>query len=74
MTKEDKELIEEWVTKTSVSSGEVYILRNLIRKYIDPSCDICSTCPGQIRFAWIRLVEWWKLQNKNQWRFIKRKI
>ena len=73
MTKADMLLIEEYVKKTSMTSSEVKVLRTLIRKYIDPSCDICNTCPGQIRFTWVRLCEWWKLQNKEQYRFIKTK-
>lgn len=73
MTKEDKELIEVYVKKTSMTSPEVEVMKKLIRKYIDPQCEICSTCPAQVRFSWIRLCEWWKLQNQSQWRFIKQK-
>lgn len=74
MTKSDKLLIEEYVKKTSMTKSEAKVLRTLVRKYIDPSCDICFTCPAAIRFAWVRLSEWWKLQNQDNYRFIKQKV
>jgi hypothetical protein len=73
MTKEDKELIEKITKMTSMTSREVGDLERMIRKYIDPNCFICRTCSAQVRFSWIRLCEWWKLQNQSQWRFIKQK-
>lgn len=72
MTKEDRDMIEKYVNKTSLTSGETAKLQMLIKKYIDPSCWICTTCPTQIRFAWIRLRDWWSLQNKNNYTFIKK--
>jgi len=72
MTKKDKELIEKYVAKTSLSTGEIKELQRLIRTYIDASCWICGHCPMQIRFAWIRLKEWWSKQNVDSYTFIKK--
>jgi len=73
MTKKDKELIEQYVAKTSISTAEIKELQRLIRTYIDPSCWICQNgCPAQVRYAWIRLKEWWSKQNQDSYTFIKK--
>lgn len=65
MTEEDKILINKIINQTSMTSSEVSKLQGLIQRYIDPKCWICNTCPAQIRFAWVRLKEWWALQEQN---------
>jgi hypothetical protein len=72
MTKLDKNDIEFLLNKTSITTAEVKILQRLIKTYIDPKCWICDTCPAQIRYAWVRLKEWWSEQNVEYYQFIKK--
>jgi len=61
MNEIDKECIEIYKKiklLKSVSKDEILMMELFTKKYIDPKCKICSTCPAQIRFAWNRILNW----------------
>lgn len=51
--------IEYLIGLNRIKSTEVKELQELIRAFIDPKCSICTSCPGQIRFAQKRLATWY---------------
>ena len=51
--------IEYLIGLNRIKSTEVRQMQEMIREFIDPKCVICTTCPGQIRFAQKRLATWY---------------
>lgn len=58
LTIEDAKLLKEIIAYTKVDAHQVSIIQNFGITYIDKSIRICPTCPGQIRFAHKRVVDW----------------
>jgi hypothetical protein len=58
MDKEGYDIYQEIKKLKSVSKDEVLMMQQFTKKYIDPKCTICSTCPAQIRFAFNRIINW----------------
>lgn len=55
VTKEDLETIERLVKMTKMTTYDVRIMSNMIRKYIDNKCFICEHCSAQIVYGHKRL-------------------
>ena len=62
LDKEDKEVLK-YIQENKRKKIDVKILEAFIRKYIDPTCRVCPTCPTQVRYA-IRKFENWELNQK----------
>jgi NADH:ubiquinone oxidoreductase subunit F (NADH-binding) len=61
---EDIEKIKAVVKWTKINSQQVKEIERLIRLYFDESCNVCTHCPAQIKYAYKRLIRWW---NDNQY-------
>lgn len=63
MTKEkdiDLETLNYLKRLTKLDKSDIVLLESFIRDHIDPKCNICKTCPTNIRFALGRVKKWAK--------------
>lgn len=58
--KEDIITLKHLLSLKKINSDEVHIMQTFINKYIDNKCNICATCPAQIRFAHSRIEKWFE--------------
>ena len=58
MTLEDVEILNQIKTFKKAGPAEVALMQNFMAKYIDNKATVCPTCPGQIRFAHSRIINW----------------
>jgi len=59
INEDDLNLMEQIVLSKALNKDEVFAMQQLIRKYIDHTALVCSTCPAQVRFAHTRLTNWY---------------
>jgi hypothetical protein len=50
----------------TVTTSQASTLRCLVQKYVDPKCNICLSCPAQVRMAYNRLKAWFDHYKANE--------
>lgn len=65
MTKDDFILIEHMVQLKVMGMSEKDEMQRLIRTYLDKGFSMCMTCEPQVRQAFKRLCDWWKMKRND---------